>query len=234
MNNHARIFSEVFTMSDKTKSGPPPYATWSSFFSFLNKLRDATIPSRIDPSVFGNASGSLSYSIIATLKFLKLISADGLPLPAMNKLVKASDEERKPLIAALVKEAYPSFFGGDIDITAATAAQFDEHIRGTFESSGSTVDKIAGFFIGAATFAGIDMSALIKARKQIAASATAAKSKKQRKADDDDDGHRDPPPVVTIEPKALEYQLIDLMKTDGVGEEEQKAIWTLVRFLATK
>jgi hypothetical protein len=221
-------------MSEKAKSGPPPYATFSSFISFLNRLRDTTIPSRIDATVFGNASGSLSYSIIATLKFLKLVDADGVPLPAMSKLVNASDAERKPQIAALIKDAYPSFFGGDIDITKATAGQFDDLIRETFESSGSTVDKIAGFFIAAATFSGIELSALIKSRKNIATSATAGKSKKQRRAADEEPDGREPPPPTVMEAKALEYQLIDLLKNEEIGEEEKAAIWTLVRFLATQ
>lgn len=35
-------------------------------------------------------------------------------------------------------------------------------------------------------------------------------------------------------PKALEYELVDLLKLDGVGEEESAAIWTLVRFLTAR
>jgi len=32
----------------------------------------------------------------------------------------------------------------------------------------------------------------------------------------------------------LEYQLVDLLKEDGLSEEESQAIWTLVRFLSTR
>jgi hypothetical protein len=223
-------------MSEKAKGGPPPYATFSSFLSFLNKLRDSGMPSRIDPSVFGNASGSLSYSIIATLKFLKLIDANGTPTAAMTKLVAASEEDRKPMLADLIREAYPTFFGQEIDITKATSGQFDEHIRATFDSSGSTVDKIAGFFIGAAAYANIELSTLVKTRKPIAASASAGKSRKQRKTDEEPVARDQmlPPAPPTVEAKALEYQLIDLLKTEGIGQEEQAAIWTLVRFLASQ
>ena len=220
-------------MSEKSKSGPPPYATFSSLLNFINKLRETAIPSRIDPSVFGNASGSLSYSIIATLRFLKLIDAEGTPSPAFTKLVGASDEQRKPIVAALIREGYPTLFGSAIDIRKATAGQFDEHIRQTYDASGSTVDKIAAFFIGAAAFADIEVSNLIKARKPIYSSASAGKSKKQRKADDEEED-RDLPLQPAAEGKALEYQLIDLLKEDGIGQEESAAIWTLVRFLAGK
>ena len=61
-------------MADKPVRHSPPYATFASFITFLNKLRETQVPSRIDPSVFGNASGSLSYSIIAALKSLKLLA----------------------------------------------------------------------------------------------------------------------------------------------------------------
>jgi hypothetical protein len=40
-----------------------------------------------------------------------------------------------------------------------------------------------------------------------------------------------PPPAST---KPLEYDLIDLLKLDGIGEEESAAIWTLVRFLTVR
>jgi hypothetical protein len=34
--------------------------------------------------------------------------------------------------------------------------------------------------------------------------------------------------------KALEYELVDLLKLDGIGESESQAIWTLVRFLTAR
>jgi Family of unknown function (DUF5343) len=222
-------------MAETAKTGAPPYATWAAFLNFLNKLRDTTIPSRIDPTVFGNASGSVTYSIIAALKFLKLINAEGDPSPLFLKLVKASDEDRKAVMAGIIKANYPTLFGGKIDITKATAGQFDEHIRDTYDAQGSTVDKIAAFFIAASQYAAIDLSPHIKARKPTAASASAGKSRKQRRTAGDEPEDRDPPPALTpSETKALEYQLIDLMKVEGIGQPEQDAIWTLVRFLTTK
>lgn len=38
-------------------------------------------------------------------------------------------------------------------------------------------------------------------------------------------------PKLQVQP--LEYQLVDLLKTEGIGEQESQAIWTLVRFLST-
>lgn len=221
-------------MGDSAKVMAPPYATFPSFVNFINKLRETTVTSRIDPSVFGKASGSIVYSTLAALKSLKLIEADGTPSQTFHSLVQATDEARKPIWEKIVKAGYPTLFGGSLDLTKATAGQFDEHIRDNYDASGSTVDKVAAFFIAAAQAGGIDLSHHLKARKATAASASAGKSKKQRRTvvEEEEIERRDPPPPPAPEPKALKYQLIDLMERDGIGQEEQTAIWTLVRYLS--
>ncbi len=224
-------------MNDKAKATTPPYATFSAFISFINKLRETTIPSRIDPSVFGNASGSLSYSIIASLKYLKLINDAGTPTQEFIALVKATDEERPAIWQKIMERSYASLFAPEIDLTAITAGQFDEHLRKEFNVSGSTVDKVALFFIAGAKLAGVSLSPLLLARKPVATSTTAKKSVKQRKRDvADDDGDNDDadhlPPVQTA--KALEYQLIDLMSEPDIDEEVKKSIWSLVQFLMAR
>lgn len=224
-------------MADRTKTVSPPYAALSGLINFINKLRETGIPGRIDPSVFGNASGSLSYSIISTLKYLKLIDDAGIPSQGFIQFVKASDEARVPMWEGLVKTGYPSLFKSGVDLTTMTAGQFDEHVRDEFGATGSTVDKIALFFIGAAKLAGIPLSAHLLARKSIATSSSAKKSAKQRKRDNgdaaEDDGDDDLPPP-PAPPKALEYQLIDLMSQPDIDEEVKKSIWSLVQYLTAR
>lgn len=225
-------------MAEKGKNQAPPYATFASFINFLNKLRETQVPSRIDPSVFGNASGSLSYSIIAALKSLKLISAEGVPSTDFVTFVKADDEARKPLMQNILKAGYPTLWNGAIDLTGATAGQFDEHIRQEYDAKGSTVDKVATFFIAAAKYADLAISPHLAARKPTASSASSGKSKKQRKAGDDGDNGNAPAPAPTppapMTDKALEYKLVDLMKDEDVGDEERSAIWTLIKYLTRK
>ncbi len=224
-------------MAEKPKTAAPPYATFAAFLNFINKLRDTGVPARIDPSVFGNASGSLSYSVIASLKALKLIGADGVPTAVFNGFVKAGDEDRKEVLRGILREGYPSLWDGSIDLATATPGQFDDHFRQHFDAKGSTIDKIAAFFLSAAKVADMPISAHLKARKPIAASSTASKSKRQRKSEsvNNDADLPPPPPAVPtiISDKALEYKLIDLLKED-VGENERSAIWTLVQYLAAK
>jgi hypothetical protein len=224
-------------MTDIPKFPCPPYATFSPFINFFNKLRDSQIPARIDPTVFGKASGSLSYSIIAALKSLKLIAQDGSPTAEFVALVKASDEERGPLLREAMKHAYPTLYGGQFPIKAASAGQFDEHIRENYEAKGSTVDKVASFFIAAANYAQIEISDLIKARKPSYSSASSGKSKRQRKTGDEAPQNSNgvsQRQQVEITDKALEYKLVDLMREDGIEADQRDAIWTLLQYLTAK
>jgi len=224
-------------MAEKTKHPCPPYATFPTFVNFLNKLRDTQVPGRIDPSVFGNASGSISYSVIAALKAFKLIAADGTPSNEFVGIVKASDEARKPMLANIGIRVYPTFYEGKFDVSNATASQFDEHIRDNYEAKGSTIDKVAAFFIAFCQYTDLPLSELIKARKPLASSASSGKSKRQRRAaengDDGATGQKAPPPPAITE-KALEYRLVDLM-SDAIGNPEvMQAIITVVTFLKSR
>jgi len=224
-------------MNDKAKAISPPYATFSAFISFINKLRDTTVPSRIDPSVFGNASGSLAYSIIASLKYLKLVNDNGAPTQEFISLVKASDDARPTIWKKIMVGAYPSLLSGDVDLTTITAGQFDEHLREEYNVQGSTVDKVALFFVAGAKLADIPLSGLLLARKPVATSTAAKKSAKQRKrtdavGDESNDGEPDPPAPPTQ--KALEYQLIDLMSEPDIDAEVKNSIWLLVQFLMAR
>ena len=224
-------------MAESAKKVTPPYASFPSLLSFLNKLRETTIPSRIDPSVFGNASGTISYSVIAALKSLKLIDATGVPSAQFKELVLADDAARKVIFAKVVREGYPTLFDGKIDLTTISAGHFDEHIRDEFEAKGSTVDKMASFFIAAATFAGEQISPHLKSRKATASSASSKQNVKKRKQETDDTGQlpeRVPIPTPSTVSKPLEYQLIDLMSEPDVEDEVKTSIWALVQYLTAR
>jgi hypothetical protein len=192
-----------------------------ALINFINKLRDTVVPGRIDPSIFGNASGSISYSIISALKFLKLIDDSGVPNDQFKALANASDEARPNILKGIIEKGYPSLLKPDVDLTTMTAGQFDEHMRTEYGVSGSTVDKIAAFFIGACKMAGIPISTHLTARKPVATSSSAKKSAKQRKGEStgEPDFEDSPPPAST---KAMEYQLIDLMSEPDIDDEVAK------------
>jgi hypothetical protein len=150
--------------------------------------------------------------------------------------VKATDEERVPLWKDIIEKGYPSLFEPSAHLTTMTAGQFDEHMRTQFGVQGSTVDKIAAFFIAAAKVAGIPISAHLLARKPVSTSSSSKKSAKQRKngerSDAEDEEEDRLPPAAPA--KALEYQLIDLMSEPDVDEGVKTSIWALVQYLMAR
>ncbi|NIY74813.1 DUF5343 domain-containing protein [Thalassospira sp. HF15] len=213
-----------------------PYATFSSFVNFSNKLREDGVPNRIDKTVFGAASGSVIYSTISALKSLDLIDENGIPSKQFVEFVNASDEDRKQILRDILRVGYSSLWDSSIDLETATAGQFDEHLREVYDVKGSTVDKSAAFFISAANFAEVPLSSHLKARKPIASSSSSRKSSKQRKKNNGNDlkAENELPIQPPAPAKPLEHQLVDLMTEDDLDADVKDAIWKLVQYLTAK
>jgi Family of unknown function (DUF5343) len=150
-------------MVDKTeKSKLPAYMPFGTFINFINDLRKTSLPSKIDRSLMPNASGSLVSSLIGSLKFLALIADDGRPTQKMQKLVEASDEDRKPLFKDLLEDSYPFLrMTSDFDLQKATTAEVADQFRAQ-EISGSTVSKGIAFLIALAKAADFKLSPHLK------------------------------------------------------------------------
>jgi len=222
-------------MSEKTTSLKPPYATYGSFSNFISKLGETNVPSRIDRSVFGNMSGGVAYSILASLKFLKLINEEGAPSNVFQNLAVASEDQRPALMSNIIKSGYTELFTNDVDLSKASAGQFDEWLRTFYGAQGSTLDKAASFFIAAADVADIELSPQIKGRKPQHSSSSSRKSRKQRKSTKgESEAPAVPPKPSVMTEKALEYRLVDLMSEAAGDTEVMKAIISVITFLKTK
>lgn len=220
-------------MADSAKRHSAPYASFPSFINFFNKLQEIGIPSRIDPSVFGGASGSITYSVIAALKSLKMILEDGTPTDIFKKFVKAPDDGRKDIMRTILRTGYPSLYNGSIDLRTATAGQFDDHLKEQYDAKGSTIDKAAAFFIAAANFADEPLSVHLKARKPVASSSSSRKSSKQRKKQEANGDTLPTSPASSLQ-KPLQYQLIDLMTEPDFPSDIKEPIWALVQYLTVR
>lgn len=151
-------------MSETTpKSLTPVYVSWGAFVAFVNKLREAGLPQRIDRSLMGNSSGSLISSLMAAIKSLGLVDDALRPTETMKSLVSATDEQRKPHYEMLFRRTY-TFVSDDPEfhLESATTAQLSQKFReqGT---SGSTVVKAIAFFLSLAKAAEVKVSPHLKA-----------------------------------------------------------------------
>ena len=151
-------------MNDPTpKTLTPVYVSWGAFLAFINKLRDAGLPQRIDRSLMGNASGSLISSLMAAIKSLGLIDDAQRPTETMKALVAAADEQRKTHYEAMFRRTY-TFVGDDAEfhLESATTAQLAQKFREQ-GMSGSTVVKAIAFFLSLAKAADVKVSPHLKA-----------------------------------------------------------------------
>jgi hypothetical protein len=238
-------------MSKKTDKSiaTAPYGSFRTLTSFLNDLRDQKhVPSRIDRSSMPKLSGSAANETIATLRFFGFVQGDkDEPTTVLETYVEASDEDRKPMLEKIIREAYSFLFTtSEFNINRATAQQMAELFR-TRGVNGSTLVRAVSLFLTAAKEAGIAVSPGVKAPVRSRAPNSGGRPKKDRK-----DGNtpppddEDPPPeevhrfelpipgkdsVIVLIPKALDSEdwdmfqqmfVIYVKRWKGFKEKEQK------------
>lgn len=148
--------------TENVKTVLPAYVSYSSLISFINGLRETSIPMQIDRYVMPKASGSQLSATVNALKFLKWLTPDSKPTEAFKQFVKAADEERSPLLQKTLESAYHFLFGDpDFHLQQATGQMMAEKFR-SLGVTGATLSKAIGFFLSAAKDAGIAVSSHIK------------------------------------------------------------------------
>jgi hypothetical protein len=222
-------------MADDTITVSPPYSTYRQITNVFNNLKDTKVPSRIDRSLFGNMSGGTAYSLLSSLKFLKLTDNDGVPQPLLREIVVADEAARKPLIHQMLAAAYPPLMDGPINLAEASGGQFDELLREEYGIKGSTVDKVAAFFLAAAEDAGVALSPHLKKRKPSPPSPL-GRRRASKKPDDNGAGRGETgtKDQVKTDTRPLSHILTDLLNVDDMTDAQQDAVWVLLRYQKKK
>jgi hypothetical protein len=222
-------------MADEAITVSPPYCTYRQLTNLFNTLRETRVPSRVDRSLFGNMSGGTAYSLLSSLKFLKLTDNDGIPQPLLREIVEADEGSRKPLIHRMLQAAYPPLMDGPINLAEASGGQFDELLREEYGIKGSTVDKVASFFLAAAEDAGIPLSPHLRKRRPSGTS-SAPRKRSAKKAEDTRNPYEETSKVENNSgnSRPLSHILTDLLNVDDMTEEQQDAVWVLLRYQKKK
>lgn len=129
----------------------PPYIPWRTFLNLLDQMKEG-VPSRLDSSWLSKQAGGMHQPIQSAFRFFNLTGPDNRPLPGLEDVAKADD--RRDVVAALIRERYPWAF--DLGENA-THLELQEAFRG-HGLTGSTQVKGIRFFLAAAGFAGIKVS----------------------------------------------------------------------------
>lgn len=220
----------------------PPYMSYKTLRNFLESLKASGVPGRIDRSfVPTSMSGQNQVYLLATLRFFRLISETGHPESALELLVTLEGSERVGHWHKIFTDAYKPIIQ-DVDITRATTRMIEEKFKEN-GLSGDSVRKAITFFIHAAKDADIKVSPHVKAYG--VSSNRAQRGRRPANRPDEtpaDDNGRErksgetppppppPPPVINASP----YQVLIEILSPDMQDEEQQAVWTLIRYLKKK
>jgi hypothetical protein len=207
-----------------------PYASKVSFDNFLTHLREhPPLPTRIDKGVMGHLNYGTKQALAATFKVLKLTTSDNVPTDLLERLVPASETERKPLYRQMLKDCYPFLFDGSIDLKRASSHEFQEKFKRETTVTGSTVDKAILFFLAIAGEAGIELSPHLAKRKSstpgVAKRTKGRRTKTQSSVGAKANGSADKPDEDRVPSDMASRLLAKFPDLDPAWDENLKAKW---------
>ncbi len=199
-------------LEEKGKASPP-YISFLMFNNnFLSWIEGEGIPLKFDRSFWGKKfSGTGGLQLMAGLRFLGLLK-DDVPQPKLEDIVKAKGEDRKALLAKMIRDAYAKVDFQQLD--RATPSMVNGWIK-DYGLDGSTLRKAVSFFINACKVYDIPLSNHLKkiARNKQTRSATPKSQKKQ------DDGQlQKKAPKVEPLPGNVQKGQIYKIKFNSAGE----------------
>lgn len=221
------------TESKSTTRRLPPYLPASTFVSTIDSWK-AVRPSRVERDVLSKVAGSMQTWLIAALKYFDLIDADNKPTARLDAIATASDEDRPKLIAQMLREGYPFLFQNGVDLSNITYSD----LRQKFEDAGAkgeTAVKAISFFTGMAKVAGMKVSPFVATRQRKSGPRKTANKKPATSTSTPAPLAPAHPPVThtpahaaTLTPMQV---LIEMLDVQDMDENEQAAVWTLIRYL---
>ena len=150
---------EEWHMTDDKAGKAPVYVSYLTFSNLLDWLRElSTIPSQFDRSFWGTKySGATGAQLMTGLRFLGLLDGDK-PTDRLEQLALASEAERKPMIAELLRDSYGAALVDGLPKATPKMVRDALFERGATEG---TFRKAQSFFINAAKAADLPMPVAI-------------------------------------------------------------------------
>jgi hypothetical protein len=142
-------------MTDITVPGAvPPYVSFGTLLNQLERMERQGVPSRIDRSYLVGMAGGTRSQFKVCLRSLGLIDENNFTTDILARLAK--EPERRPeLLASILRGRFPELAALNGN---ATRGQLEEVMAGYGLSNADTRRKAMGFYVAAATYAGIPLS----------------------------------------------------------------------------
>ena len=118
-------------------------------------------------------SGSTGTQLMAALRFLRLIDANGKPTEHLNSLVTIRGDERSNLLRDIASGAFGFVLKSNLDLESATYSQLVEAFHNAFQVTDDVSRKCIKFFIALVSDAGMPISPYITKRTRSARASSA-------------------------------------------------------------
>ncbi len=162
--------------NDGSRKRLPPYVSYRTFINFIDGLQQR-VPARIDRTYWGEMkSGNTGIQMMAALRFMNLIDANGRPMPRLKPLVSAKGDQRVELLKEIASECFSFVLQGSLDPQDATYGQLEEVFHDTFQLTNDVSRKCIRFFVAFANDARIPLSPYITKKIRTAYSRTGTKA----------------------------------------------------------
>jgi hypothetical protein len=222
--------------SEKTRSlRTAPYTSYRTFKTFIEDLREHGVPSRIDRSVLTRFSGAVGGQLMHALRFLGLIDDEGRTTQRLGELVIAHGGAEWPAtLSQALKQAYAPVFA--IDLETATPSHFSATFRKAFPAADAVVQKCVTFFLYATADAGLEVSArILKGRKPRSLAPRRTSRRTPAAARGVEAEPSDPLPAASlIDRKKPSEMLFTHLDPNVMDEEQQAAVWTLLKYFKAR
>jgi hypothetical protein len=221
--------------SEAAKRTPPAFS-FTTFCNFLESFKPDTIPSHIDRSVMGSMSGGNQAYLLGALRFFGLIDEHNVPTPVFVEFIHADKEGREKLWANMIRSRY-GFLLEAVNIERTTTNIVQDKFRDQ-GINGDTIRKAITFFLHAAKAANMKISPHVKAPRPMSnprATRNGGAKKDANSTTGSVEAHTPQPPAPPArETERTPYEiLIDILNAN-MTDEEQNAVWVLIRYLKNK
>jgi hypothetical protein len=159
---------------------------------------------------------------------------DGRPTRRLKELADAHSAGRWPQeLSELLREVYPPMFA--IDLETATPSHFSETFRKAFPAADAVVQKCVTFFLYAANDASVRISGRVLKGRKPRPLAPRRKSPPAQPRRDIEAGRSQSLSVAScIDDKKPSEILFRHLDPNAMDEEQQAAVWTLLKFFKSR
>lgn len=173
--------------NDIPRRALPPYISMKTFLGFMEKLKETTVPERVDGSVLKNYAGSTAAQITAALRFLGFIEENGKSAELLGQLVNAyKTDVWQQEIGEVMVEAYAPIVK-DLKLETATPGMLNEKFR-EWGADGEVLEKCVRFFEAAMTEGGIKLSPHILNKVRSKPDRTKVRQKRKETEEEESNG----------------------------------------------